>query len=662
VTAAGGAPGVGRADVGPLRELLRLHGVEASGQELVEECGGDLSLASMAECLRRRGLCARLVTARAGDLPLLGETLVELHDGSIGLLRREGRGRFRVERGAGAVALTARRAGDLLGGLAIELADEWPSSGTLLARALGQAVGRPALRTAAALYVGALGAAGALGYATPAVVRAVVDRAIPEGATRTLSALVGALAVFGTLQALVGNLGDRAALYVETRLSSAACRGVFAHYLSLPLADLQRYTAGRAYQALDAVPAVLRGALRQMLGGATDLLLAAGYVFWAAALAPPVAVGLVAAYGGLLLVAAAWSYPAARRRREVVDASAKQSDRLVELIRRIATVRAEAAEEWAFGRWERALRAEQRASLGQDLSTALLTEFAALVRHVVLGSTVLWAAFACLSGARSLGEFFAVVAAASACSAASTRLVLLAAGAMPLRAQARPVDEVLAREPAPPGPGAGPAGAPRGPRPERGVVIDRAWFRYGDDAPWVIEDLSLAIAPGTIHTIRWPSGRGKSTLLRLVAGLYAPARGAITVQGLDALRARHLVAYVPQGCALFAGSIRSNLRALSGDAPRERVLAAADATGLRAVLEAWPMGFDTIIAARGGNLSSGQQQLVVLTAALASTRPVLLLDEATTHLDLILRARLARSPLLAGRTIINVVHLDEVSA
>ncbi|HEU4407503.1 MAG TPA: ATP-binding cassette domain-containing protein [Polyangiaceae bacterium] len=658
---AGGAGA--RAAVAPLRELLGRRGVRVAGQALVEECGGDLTIASMAECLRRRGLRARLVALRAGDLALLGETLVELRDGSVGLLRAGGRGRFWVEHGGGTVAVTAARAGELLGGLAVELADEWPASGTLFARALRQCAERPSLRVAASLYVLALGAAGAVGYATPAVVRAAVDRAIPEGAARTLAALVAALATLATLQALVGNLADRAVLYLETRLSAAACRGVFEHYLSLPLPALQQCTAGRAYQALEAAAAFVRGAVRQALGGAIELLLAVGYLFWAAALAPPVAAGLAAAYGGLLLAAAAWSYPAARRRREVIDASTEQSDRLVELVRRIATVRAEAAEGWAVDRWARSQRSEQRASLRQDLSAALLNELVALVGGLALGASVLWASWACLSGGRSLGDFFAIAAAASAASASGGRLALIVAGAGPLLTQARAVDEALARQPGPPspGPGPGPGGSAAGPRPERGIVVDRAWFRYGDDAPWIIEDFSLSVPAGAVHMIRWPSGRGKSTLLRLIAGLYAPARGAVTVQGLDAQLARHLVAYVPQGCALLAGSVRSNLRALSGDAPHGRLMEAAEATGLRAVVEAWPMGFDTIIAARGGNLSSGQQQLVVLTAALASARPVLLLDEATTHLDLILRARLARSPLLSGRTIVNVVHADEAA-
>jgi ATP-binding cassette subfamily C protein len=167
--------------------------------------------------------------------------------------------------------------------------------------------------------------------------------------------------------------------------------------------------------------------------------------------------------------------------------------------------------------------------------------------------------------------------------------------------------------------------------------------------------LTLDLARGGVHTIRWPSGTGKSTLLRLIAGLAVPERGTVAIHGHDARGARELVTYVPQNSPIFSGSVRYNLQLLSG-ASSENIEAAARATGLQLLTQAWPMGLETVVS--NSNVSSGQRQLIILTAALASRRPVLLLDEATTHVDATLRAALDASGLLRGRTVLNVLHAE----
>ena len=156
--------------------------------------------------------------------------------------------------------------------------------------------------------------------------------------------------------------------------------------------------------------------------------------------------------------------------------------------------------------------------------------------------------------------------------------------------------------------------------------------------------------------LEWPSGAGKSTLLRLLSGLLGPERGDVLVFGTEATRARHLVTYLPQHAALLPMSIMDNLKLLSGGSSLDRIAAAAEATGLSAIVKAWPMGFDTIVSAGSSNVSSGQRQLVLFTAAVASQAPILLLDEAFAHMDGVMRARLAGLDLLRGRTVVAVVH------
>jgi ABC-type multidrug transport system fused ATPase/permease subunit len=171
----------------------------------------------------------------------------------------------------------------------------------------------------------------------------------------------------------------------------------------------------------------------------------------------------------------------------------------------------------------------------------------------------------------------------------------------------------------------------------------------------VLENQSFAIKRGALHHLHSPSGSGKTTTLRLIAGLLAPSRGKVTVFGIEAQRASDVVLYVPQHCGLFEASIRENLELLSG-AELPEIDRAAELTGLRHLLQKFPMGVETRVAAQGQNLSSGQRQLIVLTAAFASPRPILLLDEATSQIDVEMRGRIDWDALRRGRTIVRVEH------
>jgi ABC-type bacteriocin/lantibiotic exporter with double-glycine peptidase domain len=152
-----------------------------------------------------------------------------------------------------------------------------------------------------------------------------------------------------------------------------------------------------------------------------------------------------------------------------------------------------------------------------------------------------------------------------------------------------------------------------------------------------------------------PSGSGKSTLLRLIAGLLSPSQGGVTVFGLKAEDVGELVLYVPQSCELFETSIYENLALFSG-AERQEIERVSRLTGLSRMLSKLPMGEETLVSAQGQNLSSGQRQLVLLTAAFASSRSVLLLDESTSQIDAETRKLCQWDQLVAGRTVIRVEH------
>ena len=178
-----------------------------------------------------------------------------------------------------------------------------------------------------------------------------------------------------------------------------------------------------------------------------------------------------------------------------------------------------------------------------------------------------------------------------------------------------------------------------------------------------VKGVDLSIAPGETIALVGSTGAGKSTLAKLVARFYDPGEGAVSVDGhdlrsvtMDSLRSQ--MGYVPQEAYLFSGTIADNIAFGAPDATREELESAARASGAMAFIESLPNGLDTEVGERGVQLSAGQRQLVAFARAIAADPKILVLDEATSnvdiHTELAIEEGLQR--LLAGRTAIVIAH------
>jgi ATP-binding cassette subfamily B protein len=195
------------------------------------------------------------------------------------------------------------------------------------------------------------------------------------------------------------------------------------------------------------------------------------------------------------------------------------------------------------------------------------------------------------------------------------------------------------------------------------IEVDSVTFRYAEDLPDVLVDVSLAVEPGERVALVGQTGAGKSTLVKLLSRFYDPTQGSVRLDGndvreLEAAWMRRQLGLVPQEVFLFAGTIRDNVRFAKPDATDAEVDAAITAVGADDILLRLPDGYNTQVGERGRQLSAGEALLVAFARAMLAQPPVLVLDEATSSVDVTTEQQLMRSMarLIEGRTSIIVAH------
>jgi ATP-binding cassette subfamily B protein len=194
------------------------------------------------------------------------------------------------------------------------------------------------------------------------------------------------------------------------------------------------------------------------------------------------------------------------------------------------------------------------------------------------------------------------------------------------------------------------------------VTLKHVSFAYDADKP-VLHDVDLDITAGETISLVGPTGAGKSTIAKLVTRFYDPTEGQVAIDGhdlrdvtIDSLRRQ--LGVVPQEPFLFAGTMRDNIAFARPDATEDEVMDAIDRVGLTDLIERLPEGVDTPVHERGVSLSSGERQLIALARAFLASPRVLVLDEATSNLDLKSETQVEAGldAVLEGRTAIIVAH------
>ncbi|MBD1919042.1 MULTISPECIES: NHLP bacteriocin export ABC transporter permease/ATPase subunit [Cyanophyceae] len=484
------------------------------------------------------------------------------------------------------------------------------------------------------LMIGLTGIAATLiGMVVPQATAVLVDTVVPYG-DRALLWQIG----LGLLAAAFGAASFQlaqaiATLRVETGADAHLQAAVWDRLLKLKTGFFRQYPTGDLASRVSSISTIRRklsGSALQGLFAGTFSLLNLGLLIYYSPLLAGVAlvVGLV-----VMAVTVASGLVLVRRYRPLLEIQGQLYGLVVQLINGIAKLRMAGAEERAFAVWGQRYSQQLRLTL----STQQLEDAVAVfntVLPIVTTMALFWLASQMLSGADaelSTGTFLAFSVAfgtfvAGATSLSDTLVDLL--DVVPLWQRASPI---LQAEPevnlnkADPGQLSGL------------LSVDRVTFRYGDEGPVILDNVSFEAKPGEFIALVGPSGSGKSTAMRLLLGFDTPQAGSVyydgqALSGLDVVAVRRQCGVVLQTSRLSAGSIFENL---SGGAliTLDDAWDAAEKAGLAADLRAMPMQMHTVVSEGGSNLSGGQRQRLLIARALAVKPKIMLMDEATSALD-----------------------------
>ncbi|MEU6059848.1 ABC transporter ATP-binding protein [Streptomyces sp. NPDC047097] len=503
--------------------------------------------------------------------------------------------------------------------------------------------------------------------AGPLLVAYAIDRAVPALRADDSGPLV-LVGVGFALCAVAGAGFHYAFIRAAARVSQDVLldlRGhIFRHAQALSVDFHERYTSGRLISRstadVESLRELLAEGLQELLGVVLSFAYISAMLLWL-----DLGIGAVAVASFIPLYLLVQLY---RRRAEVAfsarsTAIASVIVRLAETVNGIRPVKAfrrERADEERFGRLN---QSHERRNGDAILEMARYVVGSRLTANTAVAGMVLWGAWRVADGTLALGVLAAAVLYIRRLYDPIDRLGMFLNSWESAAASLAKIAGLLAQTPSVPEP-ASPRELPplTAEAPGREIVFEAAGFAYRTGGE-VLPRFGLTVPAGQTVAMVGSTGAGKSTLAKLLARFYDPTGGRVLLDGVD-LRdlsvpeLRRGVVMVTQEAFLFSGTVAENIAIGRPDATREEIERAAKAIGAHDFITSLPDGYDTDVRKRGGRISAGQRQLVAFARALLADPGVLILDEATSSLDIPGERAVQRAmdTVLHGRTALVIAH------
>lgn len=496
------------------------------------------------------------------------------------------------------------------------------------------------------------------GLATPFFVLTVYDRVIPNSAFETLWVLaigISVIYVFAVLmRGLRGYFVDEAGKKANLEISSVLFQKVLGLRMEARPQSIGSFTKNlQEFESVrDFITSFSITALIDLPFMALGLLVI-WYIGGSIVVVHLVAILLLSLYAFLIQA------PLQKAVENSLQASAQKNAILVEGLSGLETIKMLGAESQIQRAWEEAVSYIAKWSARSRLLSSSVNHFSFFVQNIVVVAVVIGGVYMISKGNLSMGGLIALVILSRQAIGPMAQAVNLATRFHRAKAALKTLNAIMEL------PVERPAGKTFLHRTGfRGdIELKNLTFSFPGQTIKVLNNISLKVSAGEKVGIIGPVGSGKTTLGKLILGLYEPSSGMISMDGtdirqIDPAEARRFIGYVPQDITLFRGTIRDNITMGTYDVDDNLVLHAAEIAGVDEFVKKHSMGFDIEVAEFGRGLSGGQRQSVALARAVLLDPPILILDEPTSNMDNRTEVRLRDnlSKVIKEKTLLLITH------
>jgi ATP-binding cassette subfamily B protein len=499
------------------------------------------------------------------------------------------------------------------------------------------------------------------GLITPLFTQLILDRVVVQRSELTLTAVGIGLLIFSLFRVAMTGLRQYLLDHTANRIDLALIVGFIRHTLRLPLSFFETRYVGDIISRVQEnrkIQRFLSGEALSILLDLFTVFIYVGLMFWYSWKMALLALIIVPPFALLALIATPFLQ---RISREIFNAVNQESSYLIEALTGVRTVKATAVEQTVRWHWEELLNKEIKTNFSGQVIGNRLQIFSNTIEAIATTALLWFGAYLVIHNQLTVGQLVAFNMLLGNIINPFQRLIVLWNELQEVVIAVERINDVLDTEPEEDLQNQSRQNLPA---IQGHIRFENVTFRYHPESDInILENLSFEIKPGQMVALVGRSGSGKTTISKLVVGLYPPTDGKVLIDEQDitslSLRSfRQQIGVVDQDTFLFGGTIRENISLGHPGIPLSEVIAAAKMAGADEFIKKLPMGYESQIGEGGGLLSGGQRQRIAIARALLGNPKLLVLDEATSHLDTESERIIQQNfnTILKGKTTLVIAH------